>query len=136
MHLQRAPCRICGRPNPPWAMHACTQLHAPCTAAGGVDREGGRGKRPRGGHGGAAGGWVTGERVVACGPRGRGKMESESKSLKKLLLRDFYSFSPQQTFSPKKSPLFGFSVPKVPETYEKVPATKQGLSPSHDICRY
>jgi len=90
---------------------------------------------PGGGQGEAAergsrgsGGWVdhggAGGRVWN---RGRSRVESEPKSLKKLLLRDFYSFSPQQTFSPKKSPLFEFSVPKVPGTYEKVPATKQGL---------
>ena len=49
-------------------------------------------------------------------------------SSKKLLLRDFSSFSPYQIFSPKKSPMFGFLVPKVPGTNEKVPITKQGLS--------
>jgi hypothetical protein len=83
-----------------------------------------------GGAGGSCQEGVMGERAgvgVACGPRGRGRVESESKSSKKLILRDFYIFSLQQTFSPKKFSLFEFLVPKIPKTYEKIPATKQDL---------
>ena len=71
---------------------------------------------------------------VPSGVDGRGRVESGSKSLKKFFLRDFSSFNPQQTFSPKKFLLFGFLVPKIPENYEKVPATKQGLI-SHALKR-
>ena len=87
---------------PSWAMHACTQLHAPCTAAACAIL------RPGGGPGGAAGVDPGAGVGVACGPRGRGRVEFESKSLKKLLFRDFYNFSPQQTFSLKNSSYLSF----------------------------
>ena len=78
----------------------------------------------RRGSGGGAGGGHGWPGLALGGPRGKGRVESGSKSLKKHLLRDFSSFSPYQVFSPKKSPLFGFLVPKVSGTYEKVPVTK------------
>ena len=100
-----------------WHCRRAVQAAALRWWRGGVDRKGGAG----GGHGCPG--------LVVGGPRGKGRVESRSKSPKKHLLRDYSSFSPYQIFSPKKSPMFGFLVPKVPGTYEKVPITKQGRSP-------
>ena len=98
----------------------------PAARMGRGSREGGSWGSGAGGHGltGLAGRGFTG---VTASRALLGQGTCGGISPKKHLLRDFFNFSSQHTFNPKKSPLSDCLAPKVSKTFAKVPQTKQDL---------